>query len=98
MSTYNFHTQLLHMEELSAGKGGTIPESLGNLTELTYLNMDNNAVRGPIPKSIIMLTNMYHFSAFKSQLSGEIPPLPASLRMLNLGHTSISSGLENVCR
>jgi hypothetical protein len=86
------------MEELSAGKGGTIPESLGNLTELTYLNMDNNAVRGPIPKSIIMLTNMYHFSAFKSQLSGEIPPLPASLRMLNLGHTSISSGLENVCR
>ena len=52
---------------------GKIPASLGNLTSLTTLELDNNRLTGEIPASLGSLTSLYRLHLDNNQLTGEIP-------------------------
>lgn len=57
------------------GLKGTIPESIGNLVYLTYLNLGSNfdAITGPIPESFGNLVNLTYVDLCASGLTGTIP-------------------------
>ncbi|GKV31587.1 hypothetical protein SLEP1_g40264 [Rubroshorea leprosula] len=58
---------------------GQIPPSIGNLSNLYWLDLTDNQIEGPIPVSnettpgLDMLVNTKHFHLGQNQLSGEIP-------------------------
>ena len=67
---------------------GEIPECIGNLTDLTYLNLGWNELYGEIPESIGNLSNLTYLSVHSNQLTGEIPEAIGNLTNLielNLG-------------
>ena len=55
---------------------GTIPSSMGELSELQYLAMDNNRLRGSIPPEIAKLHKLTFFWLAVNQLTGMVPMLP----------------------
>ena len=57
------------------GLKGTIPESIGNLVYLTYLNLGSNfnSITGPIPESFGNLVNLTYVDLCASGLTGSIP-------------------------
>ncbi|MDM8567880.1 leucine-rich repeat domain-containing protein, partial [Candidatus Halobeggiatoa sp. HSG11] len=50
-----------------------IPTELGNLTNLLYLNLDQNQLTGTIPTEIGNLTNLQKLYLYGNQLTGTIP-------------------------
>ena len=52
---------------------GTIPASLGNLTNLQTLALGDNTISGSIPSELGNLTNLTYLSLYKNTLSGGIP-------------------------
>ena len=52
---------------------GEIPSSIGNLTNLTHLNLGRNQLSGEIPLEIGNLTNLTVLNLQYNQLTGEIP-------------------------
>lgn len=55
---------------------GSIPESFGNLSELSHLHLDGNALTGQIPAGFGNLSRLEYASLMDNQLTG---PLPAEL-------------------
>jgi len=53
---------------------GSIPPEIGNLTNLTYLNLGYNQLTGEIPPEIGNLTNLTSLYLFYNELTGSIPP------------------------
>ena len=68
---------------------GSIPSSLGNLTNLTFLGLDNNQLTGSIPSSLGNLTNLTHLWLSSNQLTGSIPSSLGNLT--NLAYLDLSS-------
>ncbi|PRP76926.1 hypothetical protein PROFUN_06204 [Planoprotostelium fungivorum] len=52
---------------------GTIPSSIGQLVNLTYLSMYNNQLSGTIPRQITNLKNLITLYLDSNQLNGTIP-------------------------
>jgi len=52
---------------------GSIPPEIGNLTNLTYLNLGHNKLTGEIPSEIGNLTNLTYLHLGGNELTGEIP-------------------------
>ncbi|HUS02907.1 MAG TPA: T9SS type A sorting domain-containing protein [Chitinophagaceae bacterium] len=52
---------------------GSLPNSIGDLTELTVLNLPNNNLTGSIPSTIGNLKKLYLVKLWLNQLSGPIP-------------------------
>ena len=59
---------------------GQIPDCIGNLEKLTYLNLSWNALSGEIPKSIGNLLNLTYLNLLSNQFSG---PIPTTIGNLN---------------
>ena len=57
-----------------SGLTGEIPSEIGNLTNLTYLNLRSNQLTGSIPPEIGNLTNLTRLWLNDNQLTGSIPP------------------------
>jgi Leucine-rich repeat (LRR) protein len=53
--------------------GGTIPQSIGQLTKLESINIAQTAIGGEIPQSLSQCTALKNFMAYSNKLSGEIP-------------------------
>ncbi|KAL3132871.1 hypothetical protein ABBQ38_006792 [Trebouxia sp. C0009 RCD-2024] len=52
---------------------GPIPDTLGLLSKLRYLNLANNSLSSSIPHSIWRLQNLGHLILSQNQLSGSLP-------------------------
>lgn len=55
------------------GLKGSIPEEIGNLSELQILYLSSNNLEGEIPKTIGNLTKVTHLKLSDNRLSGSIP-------------------------
>ena len=64
------------------GLTGSIPSSLGSLTNLLFLSLSNNDLTGSIPSSLGSLTNLQELSIAATQLTGSIPSSLGSLTNL----------------
>ena len=62
--------------------GGTIPDSLGQLSTLTHLLLLRTGVSGPIPDSLGELSNLQWLSLYDNHLTGEIPTTLGGLTKL----------------
>ncbi|MEO1052727.1 MAG: T9SS type A sorting domain-containing protein [Bacteroidota bacterium] len=52
---------------------GTIPSEIGELTDLTKLELFKNQLSGTIPSALSNLDNLLFLKLYRNQLSGEIP-------------------------
>ena len=68
----------------SIGIAGSIPAELGNLTNLTDLDLYYNRLAGSIPPELGNLTNLEHLYLYQNYLKGSIPPELGNLA--NLTH------------
>ena len=71
---------------------GTIPNILGDLTNLTSLELNNNNLTGPIPPQLGSLTNLTRIWLAFNNLTGSIPPELGSLTQL----TSLGLAFNNL--
>ena len=55
------------------GLSGSLPESLGSLTNLQTLRLSGNALSGGLPESLGDLTNLQRLDLGDNQLSGSLP-------------------------
>ncbi|TGG90815.1 MAG: hypothetical protein ERJ67_08755 [Aphanocapsa feldmannii 277cV] len=72
---------------------GPIPTVLGNLNNLTELNLGGNELTGPIPPALGNLTNLRELNLYDNQLSGRIPAALGNLtnlRLLDLSDNQLS--------
>jgi len=61
---------------------GSIPNSIGNLIYLTYLNLGGNSLSGAIPASLGNLTNLAYLNLVDDNLTGNIPASLGNLTKL----------------
>ncbi|KAK3444680.1 hypothetical protein EUGRSUZ_A00883 [Eucalyptus grandis] len=52
---------------------GSIPDELGNLSELTFLALNSNNFSGNIPASLGKVSHLYWFDVSDNQLTGSLP-------------------------
>ena len=75
------------------GLTGSIPSSLGNLTNLIALHLSLNQLTGSIPSSLGSLTNLTQLSLDDNQLSGTIPAELGNLTRLRSLRLDTATGL-----
>ena len=80
--------------EVHSGNGliGPLPDSIGNLTKLTALNLGSNKINGTLPATLTQLTALEVFNVTGAVLTGPAPPLdyPSIWRSCSLGGTGNS--------
>lgn len=65
---------LFHLDVSSNNLIGTVPEHIGDMTQLSYLFLANNSFTpGSIPESFAKLTNMEEFSMKRTRRTGVLP-------------------------
>ncbi|KAG5525674.1 hypothetical protein RHGRI_032089 [Rhododendron griersonianum] len=81
----------LQILDLSYNMGltGTLPQSIGSLTKLTYLSLVGCGFSGPIPDTIGSLQQLYHLDLNSNRFIGSIPPSIGNL--LNLYWLDLSN-------
>ncbi len=78
---------------------GSLPNSLGNLSELEYLYLMGNQFSGSIPKSLGNLSNLEVLLLSHNQLSGYLPESLGNLSNLiwfHLGDNELSKSIPKV--
>ncbi|KAL3735372.1 hypothetical protein ACJRO7_024496 [Eucalyptus globulus] len=65
---------------------GTIPPGIGNLFNLSYLDLSNNSLGGRVPSCIGALHNLHELYLSRNVLTGEIPSSIGNLTLLNRLH------------
>ena len=84
---YNIETTTELHPPNSLTSGEIIPPEIGQLTNLTYLELGQKNLTGEIPPEIGQLTNLTFLSLYSNQLTGEIPPEIGNLT--NLTHLNL---------
>ncbi len=77
---------------------GTIPTEIGNLANLTYLDLEYNQLTGTIPPEIGNLTNLIYLDLASNRLTGTIPPEIGNLtnlKSLNLGYNQLTGTIPS---
>lgn len=81
--TTNVNGLVTKLDLSGKGLNGTVPESIGNLVNLTYLNLGwNDELTGPIPESIGNLVNLTHLAFTDCKMTGTIPESVLNLTKL----------------
>lgn len=71
----------LNLEKI--GVTGSLPDSIGDLVELTELNIFENNFSGSIPNTISKLSKLVNFEVSKNSLAGSIPDGISLLKALS---------------
>ncbi|GAY47144.1 hypothetical protein CUMW_102410 [Citrus unshiu] len=71
----NLYALTMVKNKLSGPIPHHIASSLGNLTLLTYLALDNNKLQGNLPSSLGYYQNLMELSVSRNKLSASLPPL-----------------------
>lgn len=77
---------------------GSIPDEIGSLIHLRYLNLSGNAISGIIPSTIVSLVNLQELYLYETGISGTIPSTISSLvnlQHLDLHNTGISGTIPS---
>ncbi|CAL9748348.1 unnamed protein product [Musa acuminata subsp. burmannicoides] len=80
----------------SQNLSGTLSPSIGNLTNLQIILLQNNNISGPIPQEIARLSNLKTLDLSNNYFNGEIPTsisYLSSLRYLRLNNNSLSGAV-----
>ncbi|CAN8303486.1 unnamed protein product [Cochlearia groenlandica] len=80
---------------------GSLPPSLGNLTALQVIRLQQNRLTGEIPDEIKQLSNLLILNISFNSLSGSIPPSLSQLKKLsvmNLQGNNLSGTIPNTIR
>ena len=79
---------------------GTLPDELGNLTELQYLYLNDNQLSGPVPASLANLTKLVDFYLRANDFSGPLPDFSGftNLRLLELQENNFNGPIPNLSR
>ncbi|KAM7266368.1 hypothetical protein ACFE04_004265 [Oxalis oulophora] len=80
----NTASRIIQLELDDMGYDGFLTDTIGNLTELTVLNLSRNKFRGPIPASIISLTKLTILSLSDNYFTGSLPAGITKLKMLQV--------------
>ncbi|CAN1139668.1 Probable LRR receptor-like serine/threonine-protein kinase At3g47570 [Linum perenne] len=86
----------LSLPDLSLG--GTLSPHIGNLSFLSFINLENNTFRGQIPPHIGNLFRLQHFNASQNTFQGQIPAnlsRCSQLRILKLGSNELVGGIPD---
>ncbi|KAF5933544.1 hypothetical protein HYC85_029715 [Camellia sinensis] len=75
---------------------GLLPLTLGNLTQLLYLNISNTDITGTIPSSIGQLTNLIFLCLSSNPLNGKILSSIGQLSNLNFLDVSANQINDNI--
>ncbi|MEE9371759.1 MAG: T9SS type A sorting domain-containing protein [Saprospiraceae bacterium] len=59
----------LHLNELS----GSIPASMGNLSELTFLDLAKNQIQGALPSELAAMSKLTFLRLAENKITGKIP-------------------------
>lgn len=90
------YCRVTRLELTDKGLTGSIPQQLGNLGELKYLNLSNNNLSGKIPPQLGHLRNLYTLALNNNQLEGHIPAQLGNLKGGRLDDKSLFDGLDEV--
>ena len=77
---------------------GTLPSSIGLLTNLITLNFFNNSISGTLPDSICQLTLIQQFSSFNNRLEGTLPSCLGRLTnatLIAMDHNTFSGSIPS---
>ncbi|KAH9618146.1 hypothetical protein KSS87_008499 [Heliosperma pusillum] len=74
---------LHHLDLVGNQMTGKIPSLIGQLKELTVINLADNALTGSIPPSLVNLARLMHLDLRNNKLSGELPSEMGRLQMLS---------------
>ncbi|KAL7243481.1 hypothetical protein ACSBR1_015804 [Camellia fascicularis] len=74
--------QLKSISVLANRLSGEIPKELGNVSSLTYLNLEANTFSGSVPPELGKLNNLNTLMLSSNQLSGKLPNSFAELQNL----------------
>jgi hypothetical protein len=61
---------------------GSIPQALGDLQQLTYLNLNDNQIEGSIPETLGGLQQLTILALYGNRIEGSIPETLAGLKQL----------------
>ncbi|GKV38462.1 hypothetical protein SLEP1_g46374 [Rubroshorea leprosula] len=89
---------LKSLQSLSLGCNleGSIPASIGNLSQLTYLSLFYNNLSGQIPSSLANLTQLTSLYLYRNQFSGPILSSICNLRQLTSLYLSSNNLSEQI--
>ncbi|PIN23774.1 Serine/threonine protein kinase [Handroanthus impetiginosus] len=80
----NLSTSLSHFYCYNCGLHGSIPEEVGNLTNLLVLSLFDNQLTGSIPKTLGNFQNLQGLDICQNRVSGSIPDNLCGLENLNI--------------
>ncbi|CAI9782097.1 unnamed protein product [Fraxinus pennsylvanica] len=92
-------TQLNSISVLVNRLSGQIPRELGNMTNLTYMNLEANEFSGPIPPELGKLMNLKTLILSANQLIGNMPASFSRLTNLidfRISYNSLSGPIPNL--
>ncbi|XAR56215.1 Non-specific serine/threonine protein kinase [Bertholletia excelsa] len=79
---FSSNMTLIHVLFESNSLSGSIPSTVGLVSELEVLRLDRNLLKGPVPTNISKLTKVQELSLSNNQLTGPLPNL-AGMEYLN---------------
>ncbi|KAK6944446.1 hypothetical protein RJ641_025548 [Dillenia turbinata] len=80
----NYTSRITGIELDGVGYDGFLTPTIGNLTELTILNLSKNKFRGPLPGTIANLNSLKQLSLSENVFTGALPNGITSLMQLEL--------------
>lgn len=93
MVTCSAESLVIGLGTPSQNLSGTLSPSIGNLTNLKIVLLQNNNIRGPVPGEIGRLSNLRTLDLSSNHFNGEIPPSLGhltTLQYMRLNNNSLS--------